>query len=115
MREGHEFYCHEDPDGRCQECIGRMMKPFTEIVVVFNEFQEKVGKVVGGLGSICNTCAKANADFGIARVFKEILVELPPPLRQSLGKTLFDYAVKTLGVPAMPLTEKAIKDAAETL
>lgn len=108
--EDHEFYCHRDPDGRCQECIERIMKPFAGVVGIFKEMQDKVQNVVGEMGSVCNACAKENADYAIARTFREILPALPTQLRMALGKALLDYSVNKLKIPAMPLSEKAWKD-----
>lgn len=115
MGEGHEFYCHKDEDGRCQECVEKIMKPFAGIVRVFKEMEEKVQRVVGEMGSICDVCAKQNADYAISRTFREILPALPTPLRMALGKALLEYAGSKLKGIAMPLSEKAWKDSmAET-
>jgi hypothetical protein len=113
MNEEHEFYCQKDEDGRCQECVRRILKPFKEFAHLYRQTMERMSKAFGDAEPACNSCSTENMDYAIAMLFREVLPGMPSELRLPVAKTLIGYATAKLELKVMPLSEKVLKDLTE--
>jgi len=111
MNEEHEFYCQKDDDGRCQECVRRILKPFKEVARIYGQMMERLHKVVAE--PACDSCSMEITDYALAKLLRELLPDLPSEVRLPVGKTMIGYAMAKIELKVMPLSDKVLKDLTE--
>lgn len=104
----HEYYCTHDADGRCPECIGRMMDQTESLIRIFKKFQEDIIDVIDKGDTVCKKCRQAYKDHTTARIIRETLGNIPAKMRPGAVAILL-AEMKKKGIP-MPLSEKAAED-----
>lgn len=110
MEDGHEYYCSRDADGRCRECLERIVNPLKGIIEIYKEAHERIGREIARLSGVCEPCGKEHPDYAVAMFFSSILPGFDPAIRKQTASILVNYAMTQGGIAAMPLTEKALRD-----
>jgi len=108
--EGHEFYCTQDEDGRCQKCFETTKQGISKFLVVFGEVQERIDKELADCEDVCDQCLKEGMDYFLAKIFRSMFLAYPRQVRLSVGQMLISHTKRAKGLEAMPLAEKALED-----